>query len=513
MEQHVGVLALLSDEERAILHEYDELTLDFTSLSKDGLVVVAPQCVVIGYGELCDEFLAMCINDEHTPKLELLHLLPQDFVSLKGHLGAFELTFKNANGRVESLSTAQVVSFSPLQNLRAFKGVHLPSNYSSAREMLDSILSLCGDYEYTRNIIFDPTHCQFQSRRPFADGSSVCHACADICPTLGISSDKALSILELSAIDCIACGRCVSVCPTGSVQREGDGLEAFSYKSRLYKGYIPLIVSKQAFSTDEFAQDFKALRAQNALFLPFVMPVPDMLNSTYLLTLLQESGAPIVLYTPLGEHTHKDIESINDIYHRIFGKKAIYTYADSIICAGDIAPIAQTHYIYTPTSAETSKDIFSERMRFWVKQEDYGKVGINGFGILGINAQKCTLCLSCVEACNTQALISNQTRFELLYKPSLCTDCGYCVASCAENVLSIESSSLNLTQESFEYTQIAQDEPFRCVECDKIFATRRSIEKIKQILAPAFGKNPLKLKTLECCADCKVKVMFEEARS
>ncbi len=121
------------------------------------------------------------------------------------------------------------------------------------------------------------------------------------------------------------------------------------------------------------------------------------------------------------------------------------------------------------------------------------------------------MCLSCVEACNTNALINNNSSFELLYKSSLCTGCGYCVASCAEQVLSIESHTLNLIPESFEYIPIAVDEPFRCIECDKIFATRKSIEKIKQILTPAFGSDILKLKTLECCADCKVKVMFEGA--
>ena len=33
----------------------------------------------------------------------------------------------------------------------------------------------------------------------------------------------------------------------------------------------------------------------------------------------------------------------------------------------------------------------------------------------------------------------------------------------------------------------------------------------KSFLTPAFGSDILKLKTLECCADCKVKVMFEGA--
>ncbi|MCX2717325.1 4Fe-4S dicluster domain-containing protein [Helicobacter sp. MIT 21-1697] len=502
---------ILSNEELEILQECNELTLDFTSFSKDILSIVTPHCVVIGYGELCDEFLALCVNEKHTA-LEVLHLLPQDFVRLSGHLGDFKLYFKNAQGEIDEITTSQVVSFAPLENLPHFKGVHTPNMYDSADSMLQVLLSLCGEQAYSRHIVFDPLHCQYQGRRTLPNGDNICHSCVDICPTMGVSSDDSLKILQLSPIDCIACGKCVSVCPTGSMQREGDGLEAFTYKARLYKGRIPLIIARSDFESPHFTHNFRALRKHNSLLLPFVLEVPDMLNSTYFLTLLQESSSSVVVYTPLGEHIHDEVESINTIYKRIFDKEAIFFYQeDALSCLDEIAPLTQSHYIYTPTSKESSKDIFAERMRFWIKQEEYGKVAIKGFGIVGIDAQNCTMCLSCVEACNTNALINNNSSFELLYKSSLCTDCGYCVASCAEKVLSIESHILNLIPQSFEYTKIAADEPFRCVECDKIFATRKSIEKIKGILAPAFGSDTLKLKTLECCADCKVKVMFEGA--
>lgn len=509
MKDIQSAMAVLNAQEVEILHECDELTLDFTSLNKDSISVIAPQCVVIGYGDLCDAFLSLCVEKEHSYVLEVSQLLPQDFVSLKGHLGAFSLRFKNANGEIESLQTAQVVCFAPL-DLPECKGVHKPNMYESAEQMLQALLGFCGEQGYERNIIFNPTHCQFQLRRPLANGESVCHSCVDVCPTIGITSDKNARILELSAIDCIACGRCVSVCPTGSVQRQGDGLEAFTYKARLYKGYIPLVVGKEVFESSEFVEHLKILKEINPLILPFVLQVPDMLNSVYFLTLLQESGSPILLYRALGEHTDNDRDSINDIYTRIFNQNAL-TLLDmrSLDKLSMLKPLAQTHYIYTPRENENSKEIFAERMRFWVKQESYGKVKIQGFGILGINAEQCTLCLSCVEACNTKALVNNQSRFELLYKPSLCTDCGYCVASCAEKVLDLEESSLVLEEKSFAYTPIASDEPFRCVECDKVFATQKSINKIKQILMPSFGNDSLKLKTLECCADCKVKVMFE----
>ncbi|WP_343353460.1 4Fe-4S dicluster domain-containing protein [Helicobacter mastomyrinus] len=510
MKLEARVYSLLNDMQKAILHECDEIVLDFTAFNAKATMVVKPNFVVIGYGELTDEFLSLCINENHGYTLEVSHLLPQDFVGLKGHLGDFTLQFKNANGEIESLQTSQIVSFAPLENCPAYKGVHTPDKYDNAHCMLESLLCLCGERHYTHHIVFEPLTCQYQGRRVFANGKSVCHLCVDICPTMGISSDKDSMLLSLSSVDCIACGKCVSVCPTGSVQRQGDGLESFTYRARLYKGYIPLIVSSLDFESEGFARDFKDLQTLNPLLLPFVLQVPDILNATYLLTLLQESGAPIVLYSTLGEHTHNDIATLNEIYQRIFRQNAIIGSTDSKAIEA-LQPLMQSHYIYTPTNKENSKDIFSARVSFWIKQESYGKIAMNNSGFLHIDTAKCTLCLSCVEACNTNALINNNASFELLYKASLCTDCGYCVASCAENVLNLESHTLLLEPHSFEYVSIAVDKPFRCVECNKIFATHKSISKIKNMLTPVFAGNALKLKTLECCADCKVKVMFEGA--
>ncbi len=47
-----------------------------------------------------------------------------------------------------------------------------------------------------------------------------------------------------------------------------------------------------------------------------------------------------------------------------------------------------------------------------------------------------------------------------------------------------------------------------CVECGKEFATKKSIEKIANIMKPIFANDPLKQKTLYCCENCKPRVMF-----
>ena len=130
---------------------------------------------------------------------------------------------------------------------------------------------------------------------------------------------------------------------------------------------------------------------------------------------------------------------------------------------------------------------------------------------LKINADKCTLCNACVESCNTRALINAKDSFTLLLNPSLCTACGYCVDTCAEKCLEMSLSGYRLSESFLNYRVLAQDEPFKCVECGTIFATKKAIKKVKSILSPAFMGDSIKLKSLECCEKCKVKIMFEKS--
>jgi len=48
----------------------------------------------------------------------------------------------------------------------------------------------------------------------------------------------------------------------------------------------------------------------------------------------------------------------------------------------------------------------------------------------------------------------------------------------------------------------------KCVECGVEFATKKSVEKIANMMIPKFGNDKSKIRALYCCADCKPKVMF-----
>lgn len=507
MEQNI---LSLSSKDYEILNEANEIALDFTALDSHRSLFVSPSLVVIGDGQLCEDFLTLCA-DYPSCKFSITHLLPQDFVRLSGYLGDFKVYFKDTSNHIGTLCVAQVVSFTYFENLSAYKGIHLASAYPDAASMFQAVRDFVGEYTYHQNIIFNPSICQYQNRRPLENGKGFCHYCVDVCPTMGIVKDDTTMLLSTSPVDCIGCGKCVCVCPTGSVQREGDTLESFTYRARLYKDRIPLVIASSQWTKEENFKTLNAIFKSQPLVLPFVMDAPNILNETYLLTLIQESSAPVIIFGEIDELVVECIESLNAICERIFDCKGVIL-GDSLNTIDSLVLMPHWHYLYSPTARESVKDIFSARLQSWVKQGHFGKIPIKRFAEVKVDASKCTLCLSCVEACNTHALINQTSSFELLFKASLCTDCGYCVPTCAENVITLESCTFDISPLSFEYVSKAQDKPFRCVECNKIFATHKSIEKIKAILTPAFQSDMSKLKSLECCADCKVKVMFEVAK-
>lgn len=505
---------IFSPQTREILNEVNETRLDYLPLHSRKSQFIKPIIAVVGSGEVTEDFLRELVESKQNPafkyfaELEIFNVLPQSFVGLNGNFGNFQLLYTESGVQKPLvLEVSQVVFFTKFESVASIKGVHWVSGYANADALINALHGNCGVYSYEAPIVFNPNLCDFQHRRAKNDGSGYCLACVNTCATRGIFSNiKKMEIL-LSPVDCVACGECVSVCPTGALVRESESLLSLTFQARVCKGFS-LIVHTESSST----QVLRALaKSTNKSVLPFVMGQPHILNETYLLSLVQESASMLILYGELNAHVSESVRAVNALSQAIFGKSCILlanneSELDSALLQAD--SLEQAHYIYTPRENEGLKEIFSQRAFAWVRGNDFGRIHMPKSGNVLIDSQGCTLCLSCVEACKTKALINNTSSFELLFKQSLCTGCNYCADACAEKVIKIESNVLDVKASSFAYELKAQDEPFKCVECGKIFATSKSISKIKELLSSAFAGDFMKQKSIECCADCKVKIIF-----
>lgn len=498
-------LSTLDNKQRHIVEKSYGILLENISFNYECDISVDNTILVVG---------------ENPASLEFCNALNKsDFsISIKPYIDSFSGTLGNFKAiyNDEIINVSQIVFFikPPFLDSKSKKspqmGIHLANEYKNAQSIIHSIAGLIGDFTYENTILYDKNRCQYHHRDK--NEKSYCYECEQVCPTFAITKDTDLRELHFSNIDCIFCGKCVSVCPSGAMQKANAPLSQISKAAKQYSGTIPLIMGYNELESNTkstFSNIAKII--ENTPLTPFIVPNINLLNEVYLLSILQESGTKCVIVGESCELLTDSIAFVNNIYNNIFGTNALYCYKnyDEI----DLDILSQESlpgYHYQASEGEFSREIFSNRLRFFIKDSDFGTIPNNSikYSDLEVSQSLCTLCMSCVESCNTRALIHSKDKFELLLNPSFCTTCGICVDVCPEKAIKMTMQGIALKNDFFTYNQKAKDEPFKCVECGKIFASAKSIEKVANIMEPLFQNDEIKKKSLFCCSDCKVKILF-----
>ncbi|MFZ9071152.1 MAG: 4Fe-4S binding protein, partial [Burkholderiaceae bacterium] len=130
-------------------------------------------------------------------------------------------------------------------------------------------------------------------------------------------------------------------------------------------------------------------------------------------------------------------------------------------------------------------------------------------GGLNLNADRCTLCMSCVGACPEGALKDGGDRPLLAFIERNCVQCGLCVKTCPESALSLDPRLAPL-EDRREAVTIHESTPFCCIRCGRPFATKEALRAMLLRIGshPAFQGEAAK--RLEMCGDCRVVDMVEK---
>jgi len=128
------------------------------------------------------------------------------------------------------------------------------------------------------------------------------------------------------------------------------------------------------------------------------------------------------------------------------------------------------------------------------------------FGSLSVNAERCTMCLSCVSACPEAALADNPDKPQLRFIEKNCVQCGLCASTCPEAAITLEPRLwLADAGKARKQARVLNEvEPYRCIRCDKPFGTPKAIElMVAKLGAHAMfqGKGADRLRM---CSDCRV---------
>jgi len=444
------------------------------------------------------EFISKVSKSE----FDLFNVSAKIVKNISGHIGNLNVVVDD-EGKDVILKVDQIVWFDAPEF--AF---HQSGSFDPVELTLDVVLTTLraniDDYEYRKFTTYDSSICQYHERR-----EEICARCEDVCPTTAIVKIDEQKHLEFSQIDCHGCGGCISVCPSGALDYAPTNTESLFELSKLFQGSIPLIIPEKM-KLEDLEVDLK----ENIL--PFTIEGEKFLHEASFLTLLQESGSSVIFYSDfLSKGSNESIRILNDIYEKKYNKKAIYIAMDKeelVQALIEVDFVENSRYTFNQVNIK-KRETFSYRLKHLVGEEDLGVVNTGPFihyGKVQVNEDNCTLCLSCVGACNVDALIANVHDNSLRINASVCTSCGYCVATCPENdCISIEEDTLHLNPTWFTEQTLAKDTLFACVECGVEFATTKAIEKVATIMAPMFKKDPVKERTLYCCENCKPKIMME----
>lgn len=457
---------------------------------------VGKNIIVIGEGL---EELIEKLKDE---KMAVLSLEASQVVSVKGHLGSLHVSLIQNDEEVE-VDTDQMIWKNAPEFALVQSGV-INVEDESVEEILAKAKEKRGNYQYKNYIFYDSSICQYHERR-----EEICAKCAEVCPTVAIVKEDAEKHLKFSHIDCMGCGGCISVCPSGALDYSQMPAPAFYEVAKLYKNKIPLIIPRKMFD-ESISVDLP----ENVL--PLAIEGEKYLHESHLLSLLQESGSQVIFYTDFVSKGSKDVISIlNQAYRAKYQKDGILVPMDvqELKSALENVSLIPDSYNSIYEGHLFKREIFAKRLQFLVGEENLGVVKSGEhvrYGDVKINESNCTLCLSCVAACNVGALSANSDDNSLRLNPSICTTCGYCEATCPEkDCIEVVRGEILLEKSWFESRIAAQDTLFECVSCNKPFATTKSVMKIVSMMEPIFMGDEAKIKSLYCCADCKPKVMFE----
>jgi ferredoxin len=469
----------------------------------------------------------------------------------KGHLGAFELTVDGyaqpapssrgalsfASPRDGAVSRCDLVldlsGEAALFTASDLRDGYLRADPEDPAAVLKAVLKardLVGSFDKPRYVAFTEDLCAHSRSRIVG-----CTRCLDLCPTGAIA--PAGDHVAIDAYICAGCGQCAAVCPTGAAGYALPPADAFMRKLRVL---------------------LSAYRDAGGREPPIVL-VHDSAHGAPLIDALARFGDGLpanVLPVAVNEVTQVGLESIAAAFaygaagmrlllrakprHDLTGLRGTIALAEPILAGlgfgdarvaaietddpdalGDaLRAIAQRHGAPRPASflpvggkRDVMRLALRELQRVAPAPVDVIALPTGApFGTVEVNVEGCTLCLACVSACPTGALSDNPERPMLRFAEDACVQCGLCKATCPERVITLRPQ-LDFRAATATARVLKEEEPFRCIRCNKPFGVKSTIERVAAKLEGKhwmFQNSAQRLDVIKMCEDCRVVAIAEQ---
>jgi ferredoxin len=367
-----------------------------------------------------------------------------------------------------------------------------------------------------------------------------CNACIDICSAGAVSSEKKRQQIVVNPNLCVGCGACTTVCPTGALtyaypraSEQGvrfktllsayakaggtqpvlllhsqDGgqqaIEALGRAARLQKTVrgVPANVIPQALwhtaslGLDLWLSAIAFGAAQVAVL------VTDEEAPAYLEGLTQQMRVAQTLMNGLGYagvHFHLLRAQAGDLAGLDAGLQALARSRPAVPASPARFAVAQEKR----STLDMALDHLMAQAPAALPEAIALPAQGSPFGSLVVNADSCTLCLSCVSACPASALQDNPERPQLKFIEKNCVQCGLCATTCPEDAITLQPRLL-LTPQRKEARVLNESAPYHCIRCAKPFGTLKAIESMLGKLAGHAMFQGAAADRLKMCGDCRV---------
>jgi ferredoxin len=376
-----------------------------------------------------------------------------------------------------------------------------------------------------------------------------CNACVDICSAEAISSDKSRQQIKVNPNLCVGCGACTTVCPTGALtyaypkaQEQGLKIKTLlsTYHAAGGKDAVLMLHSQDAGLNvvEELgrAAQLKLAKGLPANVIPMSLWHTASLGLEVWLTAVAY-GAHQVLVLCTHEEAPQYLDGLEaqmavaqslltglgyeGVHFQVVRAKNAMD-LDGHLQANGAAkakakwqkqvPSVFAKYAVAPekrSTLELALDHLSEHAPAAL-QAQHGVIELpaaSPLGAIKVNADNCTLCLSCVSACPASALQDNPELPQLRFIEKNCVQCGLCATTCPEDAIELIPRFLR-TPERKQAQVLNQSQPYGCVKCGKPFGTLKAIEAMLGKLAGHSMFQGAALERLKMCGDCRVIDMY-----
>ena len=451
---------------------------------------------------------------------------------IAGWLGAFNVAWAEGE-TVREERFDLVLDLSPAPLLKQHQppvGYFAPGPSVAERAAaVQQLAEMIGEFEKPKYFSYKERLCAHSRNRLVG-----CNACIEICSAQAI--EGAGDRIRVNPNLCAGCGACTTVCPTGAL--------SYAYPSAPYTGErLRTLVSTYR----EVGGDAPALLFHSGLHGKALIEaleggaqgvpahvIPVELEHTasvgidvWLAALAYGAGAVTVLMTDEEAPQYRtalaaQMEIANTILNglgysgehcRLVQAAEPAQLAAALALPVDTVGVAEAGAFRVMADKRNTLDLALSHLATHapVKPAAIALPAGAPFGNVKVDTSACSLCMACVGACPSSALMDSTTLPQLRFVEKNCVQCGLCATTCPENAITLEPR-ISFADDWNKPVVKHESTPFCCIRCSKPFGTLQMIENMLGKLGshPAFAGN---LPRTRMCGDCRVIDMMKSGDS